>query len=356
MSNTNRKIIHIDMDAFYASVEQYDNADLRNKAVVVGGLGPRGVIAAASYEARKYGVKSAMPSFKAKKLCSHLVFVRPRFERYKEVSRQIREVFYTYTDLVEPLSLDEAYLDITENKKGKNSAIQIAKEIKHLIKAKTGLTASAGVSINKFLAKVASDYHKPDGLTVILPQDVQAFVDELPIRKFYGVGKATLKKMEAYGIQNGRDLRQRSELELVQLFGKFGRYLHKVSHGRDDRVVEANRIRKSMSVERTYEKDLSEWSHVEEKIEHLVDLLEASLLKHKIKGRTIVLKIRFDDFTSITRSKSIQQYTNQRSIIHDVAQQLIASISDDHKPIRLLGLGMNNLNSEVEHLQLTLDF
>lgn len=352
-----RKIIHIDMDAFFASVEQYDNPTLRGKEVVVGGLGPRGVIAAASYEARKYGVRSAMPSYKARSLCPHLIFVKPRFDRYKEVSSQIRSVFQEYTDKIEPLSLDEAYLDITENKKGITSAIQIAREIKQKIKQVTGLTASAGVSVNKFLAKVASDIHKPDGLSVILPDDVQDFIDELPIEKFYGVGKATLQKMKRKNIHTGRELRAKSELELVQWFGKFGRYLYKVSRGQDDREVESNRIRKSISVERTYETDLVDSKIIRDKVGKLSQMLAKAMSKKNLNGRTVVLKIRYSDFTSFTRSRSATHFFNDEPSIFQIAEQLLTSIpSESIQPIRLLGLGMNNLDSEVSQLQLTLSF
>lgn len=354
--NSQRKIIHIDMDAFYASVEQYDDPSLRGKPVVVGGLGPRGVIAAASYEARVYGIRSAMPSFKARRLHPNLIFVKPRFARYKEISQQIRSVFFTYTDLVEPLSLDEAYLDVSENKKGILSAIKIAQNIKAEIKETTGLTASAGVSINKFLAKVASDLHKPDGLSVILPEDVLAFLDILPIEKFYGVGKATATKLLRANIKTGQDLRLRSERELVQLLGKFGRYLYKVSRGEDDREVQSDRIRKSISVERTYGEDIEDWKEIMNKVDELVELLIKSIYKSKIKGRTVIMKIRFGDFTTLSRSKSLSHFTDNKLTIREIATGLMNSIKHDYKPIRLLGLGLSNLDTEVDVMQLTLDF
>jgi len=340
------------MDAFFASVEQMDNPDLQGKPVAVGGGSARGVVAAASYEARKFGVRSAMPGFKAKKKCPHLIFVPPRFKRYKELSTQIREVFYEYTDLVEPLSLDEAYLDVTENKADIESAIKIAKEIKSKIKLNVGLTASAGVSTNKFLAKVASDLHKPDGLSVILPEDVQLFIDQLPIEKFYGIGKATAAKMRSLGIENGKDLHQYSEIELVNNFGKFGRYLYKVVRGNDDRAVKPQRIRKSISVERTFEDDLVVMKDVEEKIRMVNDKLAGALDRTKIKGKTVNLKIKYNDFTTITRSKSVKSYTNDRMTIASVCWELFEQLNWEGKGIRLIGLGLSNLDTEQSEQQL----
>ncbi len=347
-----RKIIHVDMDAFFASVEQMDNPDLRGKPVAVGGGSSRGVVAAASYEARKYGVRSAMPGFKAKQKCPHLIFVPPRFKRYKELSAQIGEVFFEYTDLVEPLSLDEAYLDVTDNKPKIDSAIKIAKEIKQKIKNRIGLNASAGVSINKFLAKVASDLHKPDGLSVILPEDVQTFIDELPIEKFYGIGKSTALKMKTLGIATGKDLYEYSEIDLVNNFGKFGRYLFKVVRGNDDREVKAERVRKSISVERTFEEDLVEIKDVEEKIKLVNEKLVQSLVRTKIKGKTINLKIKFNDFTTITRSKSVKTYMQDPKVIKSICWELFEQIKWEGKGIRLLGLGLSNLDTEQNEQQL----
>ena len=347
-----RKIIHVDMDAFFASVEQLDDPKLRGKPVAVGGGSSRGVVAAASYEARKFGVRSAMPGFKAKQKCPQLIFVPPRFKRYKELSSEIRNVFFEYTDLVEPLSLDEAYLDVTVNKPDIDSAIKIAKEIKRKIKSNVGLTASAGVSINKFLAKVASDLHKPDGLSVILPEDVQTFIDQLPIEKFYGIGKSTATKMRSLGIENGQDLYQYSEIDLVKNFGKFGRYLYKVVRGNDDREVSADRIRKSISVERTFEDDLVSDKEVEEKIQLINEKLGQALERTKIKGKTINLKIKFNDFTTITRSRSVKNFTNDIGLIESISWKLFEQLSWDGKGIRLLGLGLSNLDTEHSEYQL----
>lgn len=349
-----RKILHIDMDAFYASVEQNDNPELRGKPIAVGGSSARGVVAAASYEARAFGVKSAMPGFKAKNKCPNLIFVKPRFSRYKEISNLIRDVFYEYTDKVEPLSLDEAYLDVTNNKKNIDSAIKIAKEIRKKIKEQTGLTASAGVSINKFLAKVASDIHKPNGLTVILPDDVQGFIDDLAIEKFYGVGKATSKKMKALGIHTGKDLFQMSELDLRKHFGKMGSYLYKVCRGEDDREVKSEQIRKSISVERTFEDDLTSVEAVNDKIEMVNAKLYEALQRTGINGRTVVLKIKYDNFSIVSRSKSMKSFSSDKDIILNIAKELFAQLEWAGKGIRLIGLGLSNLDTEQKENQLKL--
>ena len=288
-----RKIIHVDMDAFFASVEQRDNPALKGKPIAVGGSEKRGVVAAASYEARKYGVFSAMPSRIAKQKCPELIFVKHRFSVYRQVSDEIRAIFHKYTDLVEPLSLDEAYLDVTQNKPGYKSAIYIASKIKHEIQEATKLTASAGVSINKFMAKVASDMNKPNGLTVILPEEVEGFLDRLPIDKFYGVGKATIKKMHSLNIYKGSDLRLCDRIFLNKHFGKFGTYLFDVVRGIDKREVKPHRERKSISVERTYDEDLFNIEMINEKIEDLTSLLASTLEKKEIKGKTVNLKVRY---------------------------------------------------------------
>jgi len=351
-----RKIIHVDMDAFFASVEQRDNPSLKGKPVAVGGSGKRGVIAAASYEARKYGVYSAMPSRLALQKCPQLIFVKHRFKVYKEVSEQIRSIFYKYTDLVEPLSLDEAYLDVTENKPGFKSAIYIASKIKEDILNATYLTASAGVSINKFMAKIASDVHKPNGLTVILPNEVEEFIENLSIEKFFGVGKATVKKMHRLQIFNGKDLKEKSLLELHRHFGKFGYYLYYVSRGVDDRPVKPHRIRKSISVERTYSEDLLTRESILIKLKILVEKLTKTLQTKNIKGKTINLKIRYSDFETLTRSRTKMHFLNNYKEVYEVCEQLVKPLIKEEKGIRLLGVGLSNLDNLEKYRQLKLDF
>ncbi len=351
-----RKIIHVDMDAFFASIEQRDHPELKGKPVAVGGTSERGVVAAASYEARKYGVRSAMPSRVAARKCPQLIFVKHRFDVYKEVSAQIREIFHQYTDLVEPLSLDEAYLDVTENKFDYHSAMFMASEIKKKVKEKTSLTASAGVSINKFLAKVASDMDKPDGFTVILPEEVEEFVEKLPIENFYGVGKATQDKMHRLGIQTGKDLKARDRIELINLFGKFGNYLYDVSRGIDNRPVKPDRIRKSFSLERTFNEDILGKDHTLETLSVLCKKLADSLQKRGIKGKTFNLKLRYGDFTTLTRSKTVGGYFNEENIIYDLAQELTLPLIKEELGIRLLGVGLSNLNNQGDDVQLELDF
>lgn len=351
-----RKIIHVDMDAFFASIEQRDHPELKGKPVAVGGTSERGVVAAASYEARKYGVRSAMPSRVAARKCPQLIFVKHRFDVYKEVSRQIREIFHQYTDLVEPLSLDEAYLDVTENKFDYHSAMFMASEIKKKVKEKTSLTASAGISINKFLAKVASDMDKPDGFTVILPEEVEAFVEQLPIEKFYGVGKATQDKMHRLGISTGKDLKTRDRIELINLFGKFGNYLYDVSRGIDNRPVRPDRIRKSFSLERTFNEDIEGKDHTLETLSVLCKKLADSLQKKGIKGKTLNLKLRYSDFTTLTRSKTVGGYFNEENTIYDMAAEMTLPLIKEEMGIRLLGVGLSNLNNQGDEVQLELDF
>jgi DNA polymerase-4 len=304
-----RKIIHIDMDAFYASVEQRDRPEIEGKPVIVGGdPNSRGVVAACSYEAREFGIHSAMPSATAYKLCPEAVFIRPRFDAYRAVSSEIREIFYEYTDLVEPLSLDEAFLDVTENFKGMPSATLIAREIRKKIYEKTGkLTASAGVSFNKFLAKVASDINKPDGITVITPEMADEFIDKLPIRNFFGVGKVTEEKMLNLGIKTGADLKKYKKEQLIQIFGKSGGYFYDIAHGMDDRPVEPNRIRKSIGKETTFSEDIDDTDQMIEILDDIAVKLENSLIKREAKGRTITLKVKYFDFQSITRSITIDE-------------------------------------------------
>lgn len=351
-----RKIIHIDMDAFFTSVEQRDNPDLRGKPVAVGGSRERGVVAAASYEARKFGVRSAMSSRLAYQKCPSIIFVKHRFDVYKEVSKQIRAIFHEYTDLVEPLSLDEAFIDVTENKFGETSAIKMASDIKHKIKERTHLTASAGVSINKFLAKVASDLKKPDGLAVILPHQVIPFLEELPIEKFFGVGKATAERMKNFGIKKGFDLKQYTRLELAQRFGKFGSYLFDVVRGMDNRKVQPNRIRKSISSETTYSEDLQTLDDVKASVRLLIGKLCSSCEKYNIKGKTINLKYRFSDFTTFSRSRTLGGFTYNQEIITDLTFEMLEELEGEMKPIRLLGIGLSTLNTERKDNQLEFDF
>lgn len=344
------------MDAFFASVEQRDNPDLRGKPVAVGGSRERGVVAAASYEARKFGVRSAMPSRLAFQKCPHIVFVPHRFDVYKQVSSEIRAIFKEYTDLVEPLSLDEAFLDVTDNKFNEPSAIKIASEIKQKIKEKTKLTASAGVSVNKFLAKVASDLRKPDGLAVILPEQALPFLEALEINKFFGVGKATEEKMKNMGIANGAHLKKYSRLELAQRFGKFGSYLFDVVRGKDKRPVKPNRIRKSISSETTYNEDLETINQVKVALSDLIKKLVTSCEKYNIKGKTVNLKYRFSDFTTFTRSRTLGGYFNDEIIITHLSNDILTELEVEMKPIRLLGIGLSTLNTERQDNQLEFDF
>src|SRR5580693_7151319 len=299
-----RKILHIDMDAFYASVEQRDNPELRGKPVAVGGSRERGVVAAASYEARKFCVRSAMPSVTAKRQCPDLIFVKPRFDAYKAVSLQIREIFAEHTHLIEPLSLDEAYLDVTENRKGIATATEIAEQIRAKIRAETSLTASAGVSYNKFLAKLASDHRKPDGLFVITPKMGLVFVEKLPVGKFHGVGPATTAKMNRLGIKTGLDLRAQTRSFLQQHFGKSGPYFYRIARGVDERPVRADRVRKSVGAENTFSQDLHEFAPMREALEPIIAKIWRHCQATGIRGRTVTLKVKFTDFRQITRSKS----------------------------------------------------
>lgn len=351
-----RKIIHIDMDAFYASIEQRDNPDLRGKPVAVGGSRERGVVAAASYEARKYGVRSAMASVTARRMCSKLIFVKPRFEVYQQVSIQINEIFHQYTDLVEPLSLDEAFLDVTENKMNIAVATDIAREIKQKIKDVTNLTASAGVSYNKFLAKIASDYKKPDGLFVIKPKIATDFIEQLPVRKFFGVGEVTAEKMTRLGIITGKDLKEWNLEALTRNFGKAGIFFYNIARGIDERPVNPLRIRKSIGVEYTFEEDLfglEAWVEALNRIEK--ELIERIERKNR-KGRTLTLKVKFQNFDQITRSKSSETYLTSEDI-HQYMLYLVENIEDKESGVRLLGLTVSNLDSPVsEIVQLKIPF
>lgn len=355
MSEENRKIIHIDMDAFFASVEQKDNPELQNKPVAVGGSGDRGVVAAASYEARKFGVRSAMPSSIAKRRCPNLIFVKGRHDRYKEISNQIMSVFYEFTDLVEPLSIDEAFLDVTHNKKNLPSASLIAREIKDRIKEVTGLTASAGISVNKFLAKIASDYQKPDGLFVIPPKDVEQFIEQLAIDKFFGVGKVTADKMHQLGIFRGKDLKERSLAELTRVFGKAGVYYYQISRGIDNRLVNPNRVRKSVSTEHTFYTDLSDRESIRKDMISTAEDLLRRLKKSDFRGRTLSLKVKYSSFEQVTRSKTILQELNQLDQILNIANELLNQV-ELKESIRLLGLTVSNKIDFSEPQQLTIDF
>tara|TARA_R110002050_G_scaffold16719_2_gene50543 strand:- start:4867 stop:5967 length:1101 start_codon:yes stop_codon:yes gene_type:complete len=359
-----RKIIHVDMDAFYASVEELDNPYLKGKALAVGGNEIRGVVSAASYEARKFGVRSAMSGYLAKKNCPHLIFVKPRFERYKEISQKIRAIFYEYTDLVEPLSLDEAYLDVTINKKGNPSASLIAKEIRQRIFDEIGLAASAGISINKFIAKVASDINKPNGQKTVNPEEVIEFLEHLEIRKFYGVGKVTTQKMYKLGIFTGLDLKQKSEAFLTENFGKSGSYYYTVVRGIHNSVVKPNRIPKSVGAERTFNENLSSEVFMLERLEHIAIELERRLKKSKISGRTVTLKIKYSDFTLNTRSKTLLYYIADKNLIYETAKELLYQEKMENS-VRLLGISMANLNTEnkdkieskkIVSIQLQFDF
>ncbi len=358
-----RKIIHIDMDAFFASIEQRDNPALRGKPVAVGGSELRGVVAAASYEARKFGVRSAMPSVTAKRLCPDLIFTRGRFDAYQAVSKQIRAIFLDYTDLVEPLSLDEAYLDVTENHKKMASATLIAEEIRQRIFETTQLTASAGVSFNKFIAKVASDVNKPNGITVIRPHEAEAFLNKLPIERFYGIGKVTAKKMKAMGIHSGEDLKKVAKIDLQRKFGKAGSWYFHIVRGEDDRVVNPHRIRKSIGAEETFSVDLD---NIEDMKAALIPLAEDILKyasRHENYGRTLTLKLKTPDFQSFTRSKTFLRELKTLGEVLQVAYELLPlGLEATQGKVRLLGLSFSHLtqqdtsNNGNTGMQLEMDF
>ncbi|MBB1194182.1 DNA polymerase IV [Flavobacterium sp. SOK18b] len=344
-----RKIIHVDMDAFYASVEQMDSPALRGKPIAVGGSEVRGVVSAASYEARKFGVKSAMSGIVAKKNCPDLIFVKPRFDRYKEISKQIQKIFYDYTDLVEPLSLDEAYLDVTHNKKGNPSATLLAQEIRARIYNEVGLTASAGISINKFVAKVASDYNKPNGQKTVKPDEVISFLEALPIRKFYGVGKVTTEKMYQLGIFTGLELRDKSVAFLEKHFGKMGSYYHDVVRGIHNSPVKSSRIAKSVAAEHTFDINLSSEIFMIEKLEMIASSLEKRLKRHNVSGKTVTLKIKYSDFTQQTRSKTLPYFIADKSLILEIVKELLYQERLKNS-VRLLGISMNNLNTDEKKI------
>lgn len=340
------------MDAFFASVEQLDHPELRGKPVCVGG-GTHGVVAAASYEARKYGIHSAMSGKIALRKCPHLIVIKPRFQRYQEISMKIRAIFYEYTDLVEPLSLDEAYLDVTENKKNINSANTIAKEIRKRIFQETGLTASAGISINKFLAKIASDYRKPNGQKTIHPSQIDAFMDKLPIEKFYGIGKVTAKKMHELDIFNGADLKKKSLQTLSSIFGKAGAYYYYVVRGIHHSEVKPHKITKSLGVEETFWENLFDENEVFEQLKLIAKELEARSKKKQIKGKTLTLKIKYKNFDTYTRSSTQKDYYEHADDFFQKAQNLW-ELRPHNKPIRLLGLSLSNLNINKQQASIQL--
>ena len=351
-----RKIIHIDMDAFYASVEQRDNPTLRGKPVAVGGSWERGVVAAASYEARKFGVRSAMPSVTARQKCPDLIFVKPRFDAYKEVSLQIRAIFAEHTAIIEPLSLDEAYLDVTENLQGIVSATRIAERIRATIRAETQLTASAGVSYNKFLAKLASDHRKPDGLFVITPAMGPSFVESLPVDRFHGVGPATAARMKALGIFTALDLRAKDEAFLSKHFGKAGRHFYCICRGIDHRPVLPNRVRKSVGAENTFSRDLTSLDDMRAELGPLVEKVWHYCESTGVRGRTVTLKVKFADFRVITRSRSRLAPVPDRSILAAISDELLAAQFPMRKGVRLLGVSLSSLCADAAepNMQMTL--
>ncbi len=349
------------MDAFYASVEQRDQPSYRGKPVVVGGSPEnRGVVAAASYEARQYGIHSAMPSRTAIQKCPHLIFARPRFDVYREVSEQIRDIFHRYTDLVEPLALDEAYLDVTVNKRGLPSAMLIAREIKASILAETRLTASAGVSINKFLAKTASGLDKPNGLYLIPPEKAETFAEALPIEKFYGIGKVTAEKMRSAGVHNGADLKRWTEFDLVKRFGKIGSFYYYIVRGKDDRLVTPNRARKSVGAEESYAEDLADRQTMLRALEEIAQTLKARIDSSNSSGRTLTLKVKYADYQQVTRSRTVSEPILEAADMMRIACELLDSTEVEQRNARLLGLSLSNLDGESavdeDCIQLTLKF
>jgi len=356
-----RKIIHIDMDAFYASVEQMDNPDLQGKPIAVGGGEERGVVAAASYEARKFGVRSAMAGGFAKKLCPQLIFVKPRFNRYKEISQKIRKIFFEYTDLVEPLSLDEAYLDVTENRHSQLSATLIATEIRERIFKEVGLHASAGISNSKFVAKIASDINKPNGQKTIPPEDVIPFLEELGVEKFFGIGKVTAAKMYQLGIFQGKDLKAKSLEFLIEHFKNSGKYYFEIVRGNHFSEVKPNRIQKSVAAEHTFTQNLTSEIYMMERLDKIAEELEIRLQKSKIAGKTVTLKIKYSDFTQQTRSKTLPYFVKEKSLLLETVKELLYQEKMQNS-VRLLGISVTNLNTttkkkeKVMDVQLQFDF
>lgn len=349
-----RKIIHIDMDAFYASVEQKDNPELLGKPVAVGGGSERGVVAAASYEARKFGIRSAMSGFLARKNCPQLIFVKPRFSRYKEISQQIRKIFFDYTDLVEPLSLDEAYLDVTINKKQNPSASLIAKEIRNRIFDEVGLHASAGISSSKFVAKIASDINKPNGQKTIPPEEVIPFLEQLPIEKFFGIGKVTAAKMYELGIFKGKDLKEKSLDFLIDNFKNSGAHYYDIVRGKYNSEVKPDRIQKSVAAEHTFSKNLTSEVYMLERLEKIAYELENRLQRSKIAGKTVTLKIKYSDFTQQTRSKTLDFFIKDQAILLDTVKELLYQKKVENS-VRLLGISVSNLNNQTQKQEKVID-
>jgi len=343
-----RKIIHVDMDAFYASVEQRDNPDLRGKPLAVGGSAARGVVAAASYEARVFGVHSAMPSVTAKRRCPGLIFVPPRFEVYKAVSQQIREIFAEYTALIEPLSLDEAYLDVTENLKKMMVATDIAMEIRARIKQTTGLNASAGISYNKFLAKMASDLNKPNGQAVITPKNGPGFVEALPVKKFHGVGPATAERMKMHGIETGADLKSKSLQYLTEHFGKSGPYFYGIARGIDERQVRPDRIRKSVGAEDTFAQDIDDLNLARAELRPLAEKVWRHCDTNRIAGKTVTVKIKYSDFSQATRSRTGTLPVSGVTDLFQAASDLLATVYPFRRPVRLLGVTLSSLTNDPD--------
>lgn len=340
-----KKIIHVDMDAYFAAIEIRENPDLKGKCVIVGGSpNSRGVVSTCSYEARKYGVRSGMSSQQAWQLCPQGIFVHSHFHLYKEISQQIRDIFFRYTDLVEPMSLDEAYLDVTENKLNEADAVSIAKRIKQEIFEETRLTCSAGVSFNKFLAKIGSELNKPDGLSVITPENMQEILFKLPIEKYHGIGKVTAARMNKLGIHNGEDLYQKELRDLIRHFGKSGVYYYQVVRGIDNRDVITEYDPKSISCESTFHSDIGDVDELLLELQELVDRLVNRMSYKGIQGRNIVLKIKYDNFENVTRSCPLPETTSDKSVLFDYAQRLLISNWDASRKIRLLGVGVGKLD------------
>lgn len=349
-----RKIIHIDMDAFFASVEERDHPEYRGKALIIGGdPNKRGVVSTCSYEARKFGVHSAMPTKQAYKLCPHGIFIHGNMEHYREVSAQIREIFHRYTDLVEPMSLDEAYLDVTENKKGIKSAMKIALEIQHAIYHELGLTASAGVSYNKFIAKIASDFKKPAGMTVVLPEEAEAFLESLPVTKFHGVGKVTAEKLHRLGIHSGADLKAWEEWDLIRELNKQGYRLYRAVRGLSDSKVNPHRERKSVGRETTFANNIFDEREMQEMLLLFSQKIESSLERIGKHGKTVVLKLRYSDFSTITKRLSLMEYTRDARVIYDAGVSLLRDVYSGEESVRLVGLTVTNLKPlHFENLKL----